>query len=117
MTLPLVGKVLANCPGQEQDEDNGGSDPEWTVEIGVAVQDVEEIGTWVESCTAPAQNFCGVDIEELGIEGETPKESFGAKSVVVRLREGIAAQRWEFGSRRRVFEVCGRIDQLTVREA
>lgn len=44
----MAGEVLANGAGQKQDEDDGGGDPEGAVEIGVAVQDVEEGATGYE---------------------------------------------------------------------
>lgn len=42
MRLVCLGQVLADGAGEEEDHDDGGGDPEGAVEVGIAVQDVEE---------------------------------------------------------------------------
>ena len=76
----LSGQVLRYRSGEEEDDDDGGGDPEGPVEVGVAVQDVEEgRGVWEEGeegGAAAAQHGGGVDVEELGVEGEGPEVAF-----------------------------------------
>ena len=46
-----------------------------TVEVGVALEDVEKHGAGEESGPASLHHLVGVDIEELRIEVEAPKET------------------------------------------
>ena len=73
----MSGEVLADCPCEEEDEDDGCSDPEGAVEIRVAVQDVQKGAAGEEGGEAAVEDGSGVDVEELGVEGEGPKEAFG----------------------------------------
>ena len=77
MALVAAGKVLRDGGGEEEDEDDGGSDPDGAVEVRVAVEDVEEVGAGEEGGAGAAEDFGGVDVEELGVEGEGPEEAFG----------------------------------------
>lgn len=69
------GEELAYGPGKEEDEDDGGGDPERAVKIRVAIQDVEErfVGEGEKGGEAAVEDGGGVDGEELGIEGEGPE--------------------------------------------
>lgn len=67
------GDILGDGAAEEEDEDDGGGDPEGAVEIWVAVEDVEEVCAGVEGNATAAKDFGGVDVEELGVEGERPK--------------------------------------------
>jgi hypothetical protein len=40
MFLPLLSKILRYRARQKQNHDYGGSDPEWTVQVGVSIQHV-----------------------------------------------------------------------------
>lgn len=64
---------MADCTGEEEDHDDGCSDPDGTVEVGGAVESVEEgcgVGEEREkSGTTAVQDRCGVDVEVLGVEG------------------------------------------------
>lgn len=42
-----VREVLADGAAEEEDEDDGGRDPEGPVEVGVALEDIEEVGAGV----------------------------------------------------------------------
>lgn len=69
----LLGQVLRDCAGEEEDDDDGGRDPKGPVQVRVAVQDVEEVCVGPDGGAAAAQDFVGVDVEELGVEGDGPE--------------------------------------------
>lgn len=48
MRLADRGEVCGDSAGEEEDDDDGGRDPEGPVEVRVAVEDVEEVGAWVQ---------------------------------------------------------------------
>lgn len=73
--LPCLGYVLANCAAHEEDEDDRCRDPERSVQVGVALEDVEEVGPGVQRGPAPRENRARVNIEELGIERHAPEEA------------------------------------------
>lgn len=75
MLRAFPGEVLADGAGDEEDEDDGGGDPEGAVEVRVAFEGVEEGGARVEGCEAAGEDGGGVDVEELGVEGEGPEEA------------------------------------------
>lgn len=80
MAFLLVGEILADGAGEEEDDDDSGGDPEGAVEVRIAVQDVEE-GWGVgkegkEGEAAAGEDGGGVDVEELGVEGEGPQVVF-----------------------------------------
>ena len=66
---PLRAQILGDGSREKKDEDDGGGDPEGPVEIRVAVEDVEEVGSRVEGDAAAAEHLGGVDVEELRVEG------------------------------------------------
>lgn len=88
------GQVLADGAGEEEDEDDGGGDPEGPVEVRVAVEDVEEgsVGEGQEGGEAAVQDGGGVDVEELGVEGEGPEVAFRRYRTVARGRLGGGGQ-------------------------
>ena len=71
--LAGLGEILADGAAEEEDEDDGGGDPEGAVEVGVALEDVEEIGAGPEGGPAPRQHARGVDVEELRVETQRPE--------------------------------------------
>ena len=76
MLFAPVGEVLADGAGDEKDEDDGGGDPEGPVEVWVAFEGVEEGRARVEGRGAAVEYGAGVDVEELGVEGEGPQVAF-----------------------------------------
>lgn len=64
-----MGQIEGDGAGEEEDEDDGGRDPEGSIEIRVPIQDVEEGGARIEGSGAAAEHVRGVDVEELGVEG------------------------------------------------
>jgi hypothetical protein len=76
MLLALMRKVLVNRAGQEQYDNNRRCNPDGSVEVRVAFKYIEEIGAWIYGCGAAAQDFGGVDVEGLSVEGECPEEVF-----------------------------------------
>ena len=72
----VVGEVLADGAGEEEDEDDGGGDPEGAVEVRVAFEGVEKGGARVEGGGAAGEHGAGVDVEKLGVEGEGPEVAF-----------------------------------------
>jgi hypothetical protein len=74
--FPGLREVLADGTGQEEDHHHRCRDPEGAVEVGVALEDVEEVLAWVESCAAASEDLVRVDIEELLVEGYAPEKAF-----------------------------------------
>jgi hypothetical protein len=77
MLLARAREVLTNCTRQEQNHDDSGRDPEWSVEVGAALEDVEEVLARVERGAAAREDLGGVDVEELLVEGDAPEEALG----------------------------------------
>ena len=77
MLLARAGKILADRAGEEEDDNDGGRDPERPVEVRVALEDVEEVLARVEGGAAAGEDLRGVDVEELLVEGDAPEETFG----------------------------------------
>jgi len=71
----ILRQILADRSRQEQDHDHSRCDPERPVEIGVALEDVEEVLARVECGAASCEDLLGVDIEELLVEGDAPEEA------------------------------------------
>jgi len=61
-------EVRRDRAGEEEDDDDGGRDPEGPVEVGVTVEDVEEVGARVQRVQAAGPDGSGVDVEELAVE-------------------------------------------------
>ena len=76
MLFPRLREVLADGAGQEEDHHHSRRDPEGAVEIGVALEDVEEVLARVKSCAAASEDLVGIDIEELSVEGYAPEKTF-----------------------------------------
>lgn len=76
MLLPLTCEVLVYCAGEEQYDYDGGGDPHGAVQVRVALEHVEEVGARVQRRGAAAQDFGGVDVEGLRVEGERPEVVF-----------------------------------------
>ncbi len=74
MFFTRLRQVLINRAREEQDDDDGRSDPYGAVEVGVAFEHVEEVLARVNGCCAAAQDFVCVDVEGLCVEGEGPQE-------------------------------------------
>lgn len=72
-----MGQVPGNGACEEENEDDGGGDPERAVQVRVSVQDIEERRAWVERRFAAAEDFGRVDVKELRVEGERPQKSLG----------------------------------------
>lgn len=68
-------QVLADSAAQEQDQDDRRGDPEGPVQVGVALEHVEEVGAGEQGGPAARQDSRGVDIEELRVEGHGPEEA------------------------------------------
>ena len=87
--LKVVPKVLlarrrqpvAYASREEEDNHDGRRDPERTVQIGVAVEDIEEVCAREERGSAAAQDFGGIDVEELRVERDAPEVAFCAEGV------------------------------------
>ena len=73
MLLATLSEVLRDCASDEENEDDSSSDPEGAVEIGVAIEDVKEVGAWVDRHATTAQDLRGVDVKKLGVKGERPE--------------------------------------------
>ena len=80
--FPVLGRQLLRYrAGEEEDDDDSGSNPEGAVQVRVPVERVEE-GRRVgeegdESGAAPVEDGAGVDVEKLRVEGEGPEHAFG----------------------------------------
>lgn len=69
-------EVLADGTGDEEDEDDGGGDPEGAVEVGITFEGIEEGRARVEGGEAAGEHGGGIDVEELRVEGEGPEVAF-----------------------------------------
>lgn len=105
MDLEIVGQVAGNRAGEEENEDDGGGDPEGPVQVRVAVQDVEEGRARVEGRLAAAQDLGRIDVKVLRVEGERPQEAFGRGRGRARERIAAAAVRGDFAGVRGVRKV------------
>lgn len=74
MALSLLAQVVADSPRKEQNHHHGRRNPERPIEIGVAFQDIQEIGPREDGGAASTKNLGGVDIEELRVERERPEK-------------------------------------------
>ena len=99
----MASLIFRDGACEEEDEDDGRGDPKRAVEIGVAIEDIKEVGARVEGDAATAQNFRSVDVKVLGIEGQTPKVAFGGERGG-RGREGIGCVRRNLWGTRVVLE-------------
>lgn len=72
MLLARSSQLPTDRARHEQDEDNRRRDPEGTVQVWIALQHIEEVGSWVQRCPASLEHFIGVYIEELRVEGDGP---------------------------------------------
>jgi hypothetical protein len=77
MLFPSTRKILADRSRQEQDYNDRSGDPEGSVEVWVALEDVEEVLARVERGAAAGEDLVGVDVEELLVEGDAPEETLG----------------------------------------
>lgn len=68
-----IRNVLADSAAEEEDQDDGGGDPEGAVEIGVPLEDVEEVGARPQRGPAAREHGARVDVEELGVERQRPE--------------------------------------------
>jgi hypothetical protein len=72
----LLTQILVNRPREKQDHHHRRRNPHGAVQIGISLQDVEEVGARVYGGGAAAQDFVGVDVEGLRVEREGPKVVF-----------------------------------------
>lgn len=110
MCLPVMRQFPTYRPGQEQYEDDRRRDPERTVEIRVAVKNVEEVCARVESRAAPLQDLGSVDVEVGFVEVQRPEEAFGAALRAASrgraaVEEGSVGIGRDFGPSLRIFEI------------
>lgn len=69
MTLPLTSKIATDRASQEQYYHHRGGDPERTIQVRVAFEDIEEVLARIERGFATVEELVGIDIEELLVEG------------------------------------------------
>lgn len=69
VSLSLLRQIRADRPSQEQYHDHRGRDPERSVEVRIALQDIEEVLAWEEGGAAAVEDLGSVDVEELLVEG------------------------------------------------
>lgn len=74
-SLIAVRQILADSAAEEEDQDDRRRDPEGPVEVGVALEHVEEVGAGEERSPAAGQDGRRVHVEELGVEGDGPEEA------------------------------------------
>jgi len=67
---------MGDGAGDEEDEDDGGGDPEGAVEVGVAIKGIKKGRARVEGGEATMENGGGIDIKKLRVEGEGPEVAF-----------------------------------------
>lgn len=73
-------EVLAYGAPQEQDEDDGGGDPERPVQVRVPLEHVEEVCAREQRRPAPLQDGRRVDVEELRVEVQRPEVALAPRA-------------------------------------
>lgn len=76
MPLALICQILTDCTREEEYHDHGRCDPEGSVEIWIALENIKEVCTRVESAATAVQDGCRVYIEELLVELDRPEVAF-----------------------------------------
>lgn len=101
MYVMITGEILGDGTGEEENEDDGGGNPERAVEVRVSIQDIEEGRARIECGFTTAKDFRCIHVKELGIKGECPQEAFGrgggrgGERVAARVRRDFGAGiRW-----------------------
>jgi len=74
MRLPNLSQILRNRARHEQNDHHCRRDPKRPVQIRVAIKDIEEVCAGKQRGAASFENLVGVDVEELGVEGQCPEE-------------------------------------------
>lgn len=90
--MSLLRQILTYRSCQEQYHDHSRGYPERAIEVRVPVQHVEEPCAREDGGLASSQDFVGVDVEELRVEGERPEvplRGAGAAAVVGAGEEGV----------------------------
>lgn len=77
MSFAATREVLGDGAGEEEDHDDGSSDPEGAVEVWIAIKDVEEWRPWVEGGSTSVKDCAGVDVEVLRVEADGPEAVLG----------------------------------------
>lgn len=72
MPFALGSKVLVDCTGQEQDDNNSGCNPDRPVQVRVSLEHIEEVLARVDGRGAAAEHLVCVNIEGLRVKGEGP---------------------------------------------
>lgn len=72
-----VGQILRDRTGQEEDDDHGRCDPEGAVQVRITIENIEEVGPWVQSCCTATDDFVCVDVEELRVVMDRPQTELG----------------------------------------
>jgi hypothetical protein len=80
VVLVVIGEPLRDCACEEEDDDDGGCDPEGAVEVSVAFEDVEEVAAWVYGGDTAAEDFVGVDVEVLLVVVDGPPGVLGGRA-------------------------------------
>ena len=73
--LACIRHVLADGAAQEENQNNRCGDPERSIQIRVALEDIEEVGPGEKSSPAAGQDSGCIDVEELRVEVHAPKEA------------------------------------------
>lgn len=113
----VIREVLADGAAEEQDQDDGGGDPEGAVEIGVPLEHVEEVVAREQGGPAAREDGARVDVEELRVERQRPQVPLrrgGARRAAAPCRRGRREPRRRrrrvFPARRRGVGECRRVE-------
>ena len=68
MYIVAFCKVLAYCSGDEKNKDHRGRNPKRTVEIWIAIKDVEKGSSRIQRGYTATKDLGSVNIKELGVE-------------------------------------------------
>lgn len=81
--VPLTSRrqPVAYASREEENNHHGRRDPERTIQIWIAVEDVEKVCTREERGGAPAQDLGRIDVEELRVEGDAPEVALRAERI------------------------------------
>lgn len=72
MLLAMQRQILVDRARQEEDQHDRGRYPHRPIQIRVALENVEEVGTRDDGGEASLEDLVGVDVKVLRVEGDVP---------------------------------------------
>ena len=90
MSITAAREILRDRSRQEEDDNHRRRDPEWTIEIRVAIKDIKEVCPRVYGREASVQHGGGIDVKELGVERKGPEVTLRGRGSASTLGLAVA---------------------------